>query len=72
MQVTKQLTVAIDFHSIFVCSIPWKPMATVNWLITNIFQNIFFSVQQTKEAQFWNNLTVRKLWQFRFLGDLSF
>ncbi len=45
MQVTKQLTVAIDFHSILICSNPWKAMA-VNCLITNIFQNIFCSTEE--------------------------
>jgi len=35
----RQLTVAIDLHSIL-----WKTMATVNCLVTNILQNIFFWV----------------------------
>ncbi len=46
--VTKQLAVAIDFYNIFF-SIIWKSMATVNCLVTNIFQNIFFCVPQLKE-----------------------
>jgi len=28
----------------------WKSMATVNCLVTNILQNIFFCVQQNKET----------------------
>ncbi len=49
MLVTKQLMVAIDFHSMEK-KILWKSMATVNCLVTNILQNIFFCVQQKKEA----------------------
>jgi len=37
----RQLTVAIDLHSIL-----WKTMATVNCLVTNILQNIFFCAKQ--------------------------
>ncbi len=44
---TKQLTVAIKFHSIFFIQL--KSMAPVNCLVvTNIFLNIFFCVQQLK------------------------
>jgi len=39
---------AIDFHGIFF--LPWKSMATVNFLISNIFLNILFCVQQKKET----------------------
>ncbi len=49
MLFTKQFMVPIDFHSIF--PILWKSMATVNYLVTNILQNIFFCVQQNKETQ---------------------
>ncbi len=42
---TKQLPVAVDFHSIF--SILLKSMDTS--LVPNILQNIFFCVQQKKE-----------------------
>jgi len=48
MLVIKLLTVAIDFHSRK--KILWKLMATVNCLVTNIIQNIFFCVQQKKET----------------------
>ncbi len=44
---TKQLTVPIDFHSLF--SLPWMPMGTVNCL--NILQIIFYCVQQKKEME---------------------
>jgi len=37
MLVMKQLTVAIDFLSIFF--LLWKSMATINSLVTNILQN---------------------------------
>ncbi len=40
--------VAIDFHCIFFF-ILWKSMATSNYLIPNILQNIF-CVQQKKET----------------------
>ncbi len=42
MLVTKQLTVAIDFHS------RGKNSMEVNLLVNNILQNIFFCVQQKK------------------------
>ncbi len=29
----------------------WKSMGTINWLISNIHQNIFFCVQQNKEIR---------------------
>ncbi len=47
----KQLMVAIDFHSssIVIFPILCKSMATINIMVTNIFQNIFFCVQQKKE-----------------------
>ncbi len=47
MFISKQLTVAIDFHSIF--SMVWKSVATIDSLVNNSFQNIFFCVQQKKE-----------------------
>ncbi len=61
MLVTKQLIVAIDFYSIL--SILWKSMATINCLVTNLLQNIFFCAQQKKETQVWNTLRVSKWWQ---------
>ncbi len=42
MLVTKQLTVAIDFHS------RGKNSMEVNLLVNNILQNIFFCVQPKK------------------------
>ncbi len=42
------LLVAIDFRGTF--SVLWGSMATVNHLVTHIIQNIFFCVQQKKEA----------------------
>ncbi len=41
--VSKQLLVAIDFHSIyfFIFYLLWKSVATSNCLVTNILQNIF-------------------------------
>ncbi len=47
MLVTKQLTVATDFHSMEKNKILWKSMATINCLAANILQNIF-CVQQKK------------------------
>ncbi len=47
--VTKQLTVATDFH-IIEKKMLWKSMATINCLVTNIFQNIFYCVPQRKET----------------------
>ncbi len=51
MLVAKQLLVAIDFNSVFFSPIPWKSMATIKCLVTNILQNIFFCVQQMKDTQ---------------------
>ncbi len=45
--VTKQLTVAIDLHSI-IFFILCKSMATVKCLVASILQNIFFCIQQFK------------------------
>ncbi len=39
--------IAIDFHSTFP---PYFGSQLVNWLVANIFQNIFFCVQQKKET----------------------
>jgi len=47
MSVTKQLMDPIDFNSIF--SQLWKSMGSINCLVTDILQNIFFCVQQKKE-----------------------
>lgn len=41
--------VPIDFHSIFFSSILLTSMATSNYLIMNILQNVFFYVKQKKE-----------------------
>ncbi len=49
--VTKQLTVAIDFHSMD--KILYKSMATINCLVTIILQNTFCCVQQKKETHIW-------------------
>jgi len=49
MLVIKQLIVAIEFLSRKKKKL-WKSMATVNCLITNILQNVFFCVQQKKET----------------------
>ncbi len=58
MIVTKQLTVPIDFHSIF--SILLKSMATVNCLVTHILQ--------TGLEQLESELMMT---EFSFLGELS-
>ncbi len=44
----RQLTVTSDCSIFF--SITWKSLATVNYLVPNIFQNIFFCVPQLKEV----------------------
>ncbi len=41
--------VPTDFHIIYF-PILWKSMSTVNCLVTNSLQNIFFCVQQKKET----------------------
>uniref|UniRef100_A0A8C1P4U3 Plectin b n=1 Tax=Cyprinus carpio TaxID=7962 RepID=A0A8C1P4U3_CYPCA len=48
MLVTKQSTLAIDFHSIFILffSTLWKSMATGKCLVTSILQNIFFCAME--------------------------
>ncbi len=46
MLVAKELTVAIDFWKLL-----RKPMATINCLVINTLQNIFFCVQQLKEKK---------------------
>ncbi len=50
-----------------------KSMATINCLVTNILQSIFFCVQQKKETcvDLEQLLRVSKWWQFLFLGELS-
>ncbi len=48
MLVTKQLTVAIDFHMKKEKK-KWKSVATMYYLVTNILQTTFFYVQQKKE-----------------------
>ncbi len=69
--VTKYLTVAIDFYSIFF-PILWKSMATVNCLVTNILQNTFFCVQQLKETHtdFGLHEGEQIMTEFSFLGEL--
>ncbi len=42
------LTVATDFHCM--AKILWKPMATINCLVSNILQSVIFYVQQKKET----------------------
>ncbi len=66
MLVTKQLTAAIDFHSMG--KIPWKSMATISCSVTNILQNIFFCVQQKKGLE---KVQGEKMTEFSFLGELS-
>ncbi len=46
MWVTKQLTVAIDFHGMKKNAMQYNTMATMNCLVSNNLQNIVFSVQQ--------------------------
>ncbi len=48
MWVTKQLTVAIDFHGMK--KMQYNTMATMNCLVSNNLQNIVFSVQQREIA----------------------
>lgn len=48
MLATKQLTVAFDFHCIF--PILWRSMATVNFLVPSVLQNIFCGAQMNKET----------------------
>jgi len=59
MLVTRQLTLAIDIHSIFFL---WKSMANCQLSSYNILQNIIFCVQQNKEthAGLSNNLGLIK------------
>jgi len=38
----------IDFHCIFIF-LQWKSMGSINCLVTDILQNIFFCVQHKKE-----------------------
>jgi len=44
MSVTKQGMDSIDFFFLL-----WKSMGSINCLVTDILQNIFFCVQQKKE-----------------------
>ncbi len=43
----QKLMEAVDFYSIFIL---WESMATINFLVTNILQNMFSCVQQKKET----------------------
>jgi len=45
---TRQLTVALTSTVFFF--LLWKSVATVNFLVTDILQNIFFCVKQKKET----------------------
>jgi len=36
----------------------WKSVGSINCLVTDILQNIFFCVQQKKSIQVWNKLRV--------------
>ncbi len=56
MLVTKQLTEAINFHNMEINTVGVN--GYVNFLVTNILQNIFFCVLQV-----WNNSRVSKWWQ---------
>ncbi len=47
MLITKQLTVAINFHSIE--KVQWKSMANINCLVTKILHNTLFCAQQKKK-----------------------
>ncbi len=49
MLVTNQLLVVIDYFSRGK-KILWEPMATSNFMVTNILPNIFFHVQQKEET----------------------
>ncbi len=61
MWVTKQLLVAIGFHSIF--SILWKWMATSNCCIPTFFRIFYFVFnRRIKLIKFWNT-RVSKWWQ---------
>ncbi len=55
MLVTKQLTVPIDFYSIFYIYTPWKSEAATYCLLTNTLQDSLFCAQQKKETEVWNN-----------------
>ncbi len=63
MWVTKQLTVAIDLHSIFppYYGSQWIP-STV-WLLTFFKMSSFVLKIRNKPMQVWNNLKVSKEWQ---------
>jgi len=71
MLVTKPLTGAIDFHSIFFFLL-WKSMAPVSvWLPT--FFTISLCSAEEKFIQVWNNLRVSKWWQnFHFKVNYPF
>ncbi len=57
--VTKQFLVPIDFHSYcFSLSVLWMSMATINYTVSQILQNIFFCVQQKKETHTWGWINV--------------
>ncbi len=67
MWVTNNLVVPTDFHN--VGKIPWKSMGNRYCLVTHIFQNIIFCVQQkNKLIQVCNNLRMSKLWQNFYFG----
>ncbi len=67
MMVTKQLLVAIDFHSIEKNTKESQWLPTSNCLVTKVLQNIFFCVQQKKEI----HIRTKRVWvydEFSFLG----
>jgi len=66
MLMTRHLTVAIDFHSIFYSN-------QINFLVTDILQNIFFCVQQKKETHTGLEQPEGEemMTEFSFLGELS-
>ncbi len=61
MLVSKQVTVAIDFHT------RGRNNMEVNLLMNNIVQNILFCVKQKilTHTQVWKNLTVSK-WEQKY------
>ncbi len=66
MLVTKKLTVAIDFHSIFF-SILWTAMVTINILLCS-------AEERNSEISEWGNILSGNKWmrtEFSFLSELS-
>ncbi len=63
MLVIKQLTTAIDFHSIFFLILWWSMLQSTRWLQTFFIISYFVFNRRKELIQVWNKWRVSKWWQ---------